>query len=390
MRGASRLLGLAAILFPLICWGREGQPTQQVLHATPEGDWGISAQVMKYVCKPEQYTYEVKVPRTVTKEVVEGGATKQIAVTVYETATKTGTRTICIPITEMTVRKVDPKSIKAFETDGRAIPTADVAKRCAKGTLVVVSANDEMIPDYYAAVFKPGTIIITLPRVTATPPLPPHGNVVPAPAQPIPAAPPAPPTSASKASGVNVQSVSFEGPASAIGPNLTHATLPPQPAPELVFISRDGADSIKIRQFEESQREADVKALANDSSVSQEIQIKGRVIHRQSNTTVVPFVAVRIGTSRENLIPADRVKAQLTQETVAVLSTDGKLVDEFWLQNLKPTTLVVRGIKIAPSCEAPMAMPMPAIGPPPGIAPGPAPAPAPQPAPATGRAPVGT
>lgn len=101
---------------------------------------------------------------TVQKQVVIDGVTQTLVETQYRDETKTATSMVCKELWRIACRRpLDVKKLKAFETDGKPIATADVAKRCHGATLVVVSADDETIPDYYAALFKPGTIILALP-----------------------------------------------------------------------------------------------------------------------------------------------------------------------------------------------------------------------------------
>jgi hypothetical protein len=66
-------------------------------------------------------------------------------------------------------------------------------------------------------------------------------------------------------------------------------------------------------------------------------------------TTKLPWSAIRIGYAGEGALSQDRIKEKLGQgEVTAVLSTDGKLIDEFWLQNFKSTVFVIRGVKLPP------------------------------------------
>jgi hypothetical protein len=230
-----------------------------------------------------------------------------------------------------------------------------------------------MIPDYYAAIFKPGTIIVAAA---------PQAYVY-----PEPAAPPAP-GERPQASRLSppVRTVSYQPPAEL----QESALLPASPSPELVFASRDGADAIKIRQFTESKYETIVTVRANDSSVSPEKQMKALRTVRHSENTLLPWSAMRISTPDGGDVPADRVKERLgTGETTVLLSADGKLVDAFWLQNMKSSVLVFRGVQLGGGMghygmpmPAPVAYPAPAEGiPAPAPAPGVLKSPAPQAAP---------
>ncbi|HUQ68810.1 MAG TPA: hypothetical protein VM165_04765, partial [Planctomycetaceae bacterium] len=251
----------------------------------------------------------------------------------------------------------------------------------------VVSATDEMIPDYYASVFKPGTIILALPRPSMMQlPMP-----APAPStSPTPA--PAPPVGDATVPALNVRPTAFQPPAIATpaGPPAApfDSGLPPTPAPTIVFVTRSGADALKIRQLLETASEADLTIRANDSTVAPERMIKVQRLTRHSETTVVPLEALRFSSSESRDIVADRIKERLgAGETTVLISADGQPVDDFWLQNIQSKVPVLRGVKLPPvstngGAMPPMtypAMPMPAPVPVPAAPQAPAPV-VPQPA----------
>ncbi len=343
------LLGIAVILVPLVATARDGQPTQQWLSVDEQGEWMLTRQYIVTVCMPETYVIKVKIPYQVSKEVVVNGKVEQQTVTQYKEEERTAQRMKSLQEFKIARIPVDQKSAKAFETDGKAIPIADVAKRCSKGALVVVSPTSEMIATSYAGLFKQGTVILALaPQQYAAAAPVPHG--VPAPRQPDQA-----PTAPAAPAATGITPLTTIRPA-AYAPSHGKPDLAPTLAPELVFVSRDGADGLKIRQLEEIATEVEVTYTGSDSSVAQESVIKAQRISRRSWTSTVPLKAVRVSFPSEGTLSQDKVKEKLGQgETAAVLSSDGTLVDEFWLQNLKPSVLVIRGIKIAP--DMPGAMP---------------------------------
>uniref|UniRef100_A0A7C2NW13 Uncharacterized protein n=1 Tax=Schlesneria paludicola TaxID=360056 RepID=A0A7C2NW13_9PLAN len=351
MRSVGLNLWSMVVCIPFIAsaaWGG-GQPTQQVLKILPNGDWALTGQVTKLVFKAVPYTYTVKVPVTVTKTVEVDGVTKEVQETQYREEVRTAEKTRSERVSMLFCRPVDPQTVKAFETDGRPISTDEVARRCQGETLVVVSADDEMIPDYYATVFKPGTIILALPPQPVMAPPPPGFAPQPVVPQPAPQAPPPPTTQTAPASSL-IRPVSQRGPTVSDAPQPAEgnqSTLPSAPAPELVFVSRDGADAVKIRQFEESQEWVELTIKANDSSIAPEKLIKAKRLSRHSDTTSVPWSALRVGQAQGGDLPVDRAKEKLGQgETTAVMSVDGAVIDAFWLQNLKPSVLVLRGVKL--------------------------------------------
>ncbi len=345
------------------------QPTQQLLTISETGSWTLIAQHSKPVFQEVAYAYTVNVPVTEEQTVVVNGKEEARTVTRNVPETRTGTRMVCKHVCETSYRPVDQQTLHAFETDGKPIKLADVAKRCGKEALVVVSANDGMIPSYYAEVYKPGTIILAMPwEHSPVPHIQPQAHPVTVEAIPAPAPPVATPAPNIKSTPPAVQAVPVEPAETA--PN---AKLPTSPAPELVFISREGSDLLKVRQYEETPVVKELTVLGNDSSIAPETLMKSLQVQRSSVTTSIPWAAVRLSYPSEGPVSLDRIKEKLGKgEATAAMSIDGKLVDDFWLQNLKPSVLVIRGAKLPPNMPKMGygAMPMPAV------APGPPPVPA--------------
>lgn len=376
----SGLLASLAILGLVPQLAAAGLPTQQVLKVTPKEGWYLTGQQSKPVYKQMPYAYTVKVPYTETKEVNVDGVVKKQEVTAYRTETKTAIRRVCMYVTETTCMPVDPEKAKAFETDGKRISAADVAKRCKSDTLVMVSSDTEMIPDYYATMLKPGTIILALPPAPIMPPMLPLPGPVPQQIpQPPPASQPDSNATASTSPAGTIRLVSLQPPAEAGKPAANFMSpIPSLLAPQLVFLSHSGAEGIKIRQFDERLQEGEINVLDNDSSVATETMTKVKQIVRHSTTTTLPWNSVRVSHPSEADLPANRVQEKLGKETTGLLSVDGKPIDPFWLKNFKSTVLVVRGVAIQPPLPgyySPMMMPGPMVAPPASPV-GPVPAPA--------------
>lgn len=376
-------------------------PTQQLLKISSNNGWEMTGQIQKSVCEQVEQVYTAYVKKVYTEKVEENGVFKDVQVEKMVPETRTATRTVCKVIPTMFCQPVDPRTVKAFETDGRPISIEDVTKRCRGETLVVVTAGDEMIPDYYASIFKPGTIILAVPTAAVPPMMAP---AIPQPAfpipQPAPAAPapapqaPQPPQQTSAARPLAARLVSQAAPVlvetdvPSSGP-----LLPDSPAPELVFLSRDGVDLLKIRQFSEVRYFVESNVRTNDSSVSPQKQVKLSRTVRHSESTLVPWRLLRLTQPGSGDITPDRAKEQMPAgESAALLSRDGRPIDEFWLQNIKSSVFVLRGITLPP--VAPVCAPVHAPAPyaPQGAPPAPAPpgvsAPAPAPAPAPPSAPA--
>ncbi|MBX3448873.1 MAG: hypothetical protein KF777_04890 [Planctomycetaceae bacterium] len=375
-------------------------PTQQLLKISSENGWELTGQIQKSVCEQVQYAYTVMVPQTFTQKVEENGVFKDVQVEKMVPETKTATKVVCKMVSTMFCQPVDPRTVKAFETDGRPISVEEVTRRCRGETLVVVTSGEEMIPDYYAAIFKPGTIILAVPTAAVPPmmapalPQPAFPIPQPAPAAPVPAPQPAPAPQTSAARPLAARFVSQPAPLLVeTEVPRTGPSLPDSPAPELVFLGRDGVDALKIRQFSEATYDVEVTVRTNDSSVSPQKKITSPRTVRHSVSTLVPWRLVRLTQPGSGDITPDRAKEKMPAgESAALLSRDGRPIDEFWLQNIKPSVFVLRGITLPP--VAPVCAPVPGHAPapyapqdappapaPPGVS-VPVPAPAPQPAPA--------
>lgn len=379
------IVAIALLASPIPFATAAGQPRQQLLQVSSNEVGMLTYQVSKPVYYDEQFTYTVMVPYTITKEVVVDGQTQTVAETQYKPETKTATRKVCKFVSELVCRPVDLKATKAFETNGQPIPSAVLARRCADPTLVVVSADDQMIPEYFASVFKPGTVILALPpepkpmpmMTPSVMPQPAPAPIISAPvavdAAPQPAAPPAAPIPAPVVAPAPTVAAPTPGIAAA------EPVAPPLPftqQPEFVFLSRDGGELLKIRQMVEVVQPVEVTFVVGSGSSTIE---KTMTVHQSSRrhiNTSVPWKAVTASLPVEGELSHGRVKEKLGQgEVVGLISIDGKPVDATWLQNFKPSVLVVSGVRLPVTTE--MAPP-----PPPMMAPvQPMPAPAPPVAP---------
>jgi hypothetical protein len=274
---------------------------------------------------------------------------------------------------EMRVRKASLKHLKAFETDGRPIPIASLKQRLVEDTLVVVSGNDQMIPDYYAALFKPGTIVLAFEPMR---PQPAPAAPVPQPF-PAPGAPQAPqaalqPGSAALA-GARVRAISQvrenEEEASEEIHVPEHAPAPGFPEtqqPVFIFASRDDAEHYRFRKLTENSYETTGYKVKRQGTGKQMIPVQMTQTVRQNDITTINAKDLQFFAGDGSSIPEDRVKEKLSRELTVLYSAMGEPVDEFWLQNLRPTTLVIAGPQL-PGCGMPMgyggyAAPMPAPG----------------------------
>lgn len=381
---------------------QESQPRQQIVRLEANGSISLTGQIQKPVYETVTYEYTVMVPYSATADVEVNGEKRQVTRSLVKPETRTAVKTVCKHVCVTECSPMDLKTAKAFEVDGRRIPVGELSKRLTNDSVVVVSATDGMIPDYYAAIYKPGTIILASPRTMMGMPAPMPGPILTPQPVPQPAAPLAPPAASHRLAPGLVQPVSFQPPVPSPPPPVAVPVgerapgpwdlLPKTPAPLIAFAMRTGADELKIRQFAERQSFAEFTTVAGDGPSAHETMMKGVTVVRHSETITVPLKVLQFATPASDDIAPERIKEKLgvTEQTV-LLSADGKQVDEFWLKTIKPSVLVLSGVKLNPVSAsggppAPWpysptyspAMPMP--GPPPAPSP-PAAVPAPAVAP---------
>jgi hypothetical protein len=385
-----KLLSLAVVLVGsswTFAFGQGGgPPTQQLIRVDASGQWQMYYQVAICIPETKMRTVQEVVPVVETyNETIDGNVVTKSR-TVNKTVTKEVAYYVAKTVWEAKTRNIDPDAVKAFETDGRPIPAARLKERITGDTLVVVSGNDEMIPDYYASLFKPGTVILALKAQPLPEPMP----QVPA----APFGPPAPATSPrpqAARSSVLIRTVSAPE-AKRDGSNVPvpkHApapTFPPAPAPIFVFASRDGADDVKLRQYTEHSFPTTGYKVKRQGTGKQMVPLQMTQTIRHNEITTIGGAHLTFFLGDGSSVPIERVKEKLSRETTVLYSSNGDEVDPFWLQNLKPATLVIVGPQLPGGCGGQMMrgaeMPaMPAVVPAPATPLSPVAPDAPRPAP---------
>lgn len=301
------------------------QLDQRLLHQTPEGNWFLAGRLSKTVSKVvvEQKTAVRKVPAT--EVVTENGVERTRTVYLDETFSYDAPRIVSESVLMDVVEPFDPAAVVATEIDGRAIPADALAQRVKPGMLVVMATNDGPLPDYIAAVLKPGTIVFAKPAQER--PLGPGGPAIP----PGPAAPP--------------------------------VEVPPGLSPRIAFASRAGTDQLKIRQLAVATVPATsmVCERHGDRIVCRPIQLE--VEHRHSETATVPLKELNFSRNGSAELSIDVVKQALARgEPTIVISADGFPIAPVWLQNLKPSVLAASGVSLALPSAIPAGMGAPAFG----------------------------
>jgi len=295
-----------SILFSLLlaAVSAADQPEQQLL-SVHDGVWTLTAQHSKPVYETHEAAITVMVNESVVRDVTVDGVTRKEVVTVCRPETRTVTRMVCKWAVETSSQVLDPVTVQARELDGQPLTWDAVARRCSAPTLVLVLKTAGNLSDSYAEVFRPGTIVLTPADPAAVP---------------------------------QVKSAGAELPA-------TLPALPTAPAPELVFLGREDADNLRIRQYGETTRDLDLSVVGAEPA---RIERVTQTI-RRSRTTLVPLTAVQVSTPTQADLTLDRLKEPLGHgEVTAVLSVDGARIDPFWLQNLRHSVLLVRGVQLPP------------------------------------------
>lgn len=313
---------LALWLLPIsAAWSVEPgpPPTQQVLQVDASGQWQLQVQVA--ACKLETRTRAVtkRVPETKTVTETVDGKPVQRTVTQYKEVLETQQYTVSIPEYHSVTQQIPAAVLKAYETDGRSIPLDKLRSRVGTQTLVVVSATDAKLPEAYASLFKPGTIVIAMEKSK--------------PAEPIAAPMPAVPVTA---------------PLVAPQPKIPRSV-----APQFVMLGRSGMDDIVVRRALESTFPTTGMAVFKKGTVNEQapVQMMQTIRQSESFTMAARHLHFHLGDSAD--IPFERIKERIAREAAVVYSVDGEAIDPFWLQNLKSTTIVVVGPQLpalAPGC----------------------------------------
>jgi hypothetical protein len=285
--------------------------------------------VMEHVYETRQETYPVtvKVARTVNDP-----ATQQPKV-VYEDQTETRTRNVAVtrPVYKQVMLRYDIDNVHTADLSGAKIDAATLKIRLAKQGLVLTSLMGPAVPEKFTLLFKPETIVLDLSRSMPMAPPPPLA--------------PAPPT----------------GPGDVIAAPLPieielprNADIPPQF--RLASIDADGQFSLKAvatqamtsTRYVTRQQSRVVDGRESTVTVCVPISVTER--RESSHTVNYPATAVSGITVDERPLD-DRHRVGLkSREIPVVVGANGKGVEAFWLQNIKPNMLVLT----VPSFQGPL------------------------------------
>ena len=320
-------------------------PRQQVARIDAAGNLVMTLQVIRSVAETRVATRQVPVQEEFTVQV--DGVTRKKVRTVL--VPEQFTYTVLRNISESVSREQSLDFVKAFETSGKAIPVTRLKERLRRDTLVVVSGNQEMIPDDYASLFRPGTIVLAMqqPPMLPLPGAPPGAPVAPvAPAAPV--APPAPVVPAAPGGvravspDASIQFVAQQREAGA-AEEADALQIPAKMAPLFVFASRDVNDRYQLRQTTERSVAITGQRTVTEGNQKKIVPVPMQQTVRHSEITALPGAHLEFFAPEGTSVPPVRAAELLARETAVLYSADGERVDPFWLQNLKPTTLVLVG-----------------------------------------------
>lgn len=251
---------------------------------------------------------EATVPKTVytteqrTRTVERDGqqVTEAYTVQVPQTVMEKVTFTVNVPVFSTTAR--DASGVTSAEVSGRAVEGGDLAKRLRTAAPVLVGSG-QPLPDYYKLVFKPETLVLTVPQQVPPP-------FVPGQAPPQPAEPPA-------------------------------VAEPGSPPPDVVFASFTADGMLAVRRYNEYRMTQRMKSDVIEGGEPATFEVG--TVSRMSYVTNLPANSITVTTAGGQEVATDALRQSLKKEGAAVASMDGKPVDPIWLGALKPATLVIDG-----------------------------------------------
>jgi len=275
-----------------------------------------------YKKEAEEYTVTRKVPETIQDPVTKKLTTRYVEVPEMRTRT-------VMKAHWQGFKKVWPVQVATpafFELDGSAVDPGTLGERLKKPALVVVTQDGPQLPGYFAFLFRPGTLVfhLTPDSVMLT-------------AQPgaIRAGEPA-------------------GLPDSLPPTFRLAKAVDQSHVALrVILATDRQVTGLVTSTEKVADGGEVKEVTQQRPVTMLQEF------RTSFTTIVDQKAVTGTTAEGQPLVEAHWNALGQRELPVVVSRDGKAVDPFWLQSIKPKMLVL----VPPAAEE-LALPIGVLGPP--------------------------
>lgn len=234
------------------------------------------------------------------------------------------------------VRKLDQVAVGLFETDGKPAIRASLSRRLQDWSLVLLTHDGKPAPDYYAYLFKPGTLVLALPQPAADAPM----------LHPGPAPAPAPPAVSSVFASpreIPVRLAAFQN------SPVSDVEFPASPPPDFKFAQIGEPGTLRLRTLIEfstqqtgmctEQKPVLVEGVTKTVEACRPVQMTHIV--RTNDIWVIPLDSVTATTGDGRSLSSKELTTQLTKETTVLVSRDGRPVDPFWLRNLTSRALVL-------------------------------------------------
>jgi hypothetical protein len=301
----------------------------------------------KPVYKEVQETYTVD--HQIPEQIID--PTTKKPKTIYKTVSeaKVKTRKIMMLVPQKSIHELGWGRTPATEIGGGPVESEALRERLAKPFLVLISYDGKPIPDSFAMLFKPGTLILDLsnaPELMPPPPSSPGGVAPPLPAAaaPAPALVPAPAPALAPASVASDQSQ---------GEFVLPQVLPP------IFrlASVDERRQFVLRVVSSTENpvtrfvmKTETKLVDGKEVITSVCQPVSVLEHYEASVTTRISPDLVTGRTVEGKPMADlHLNALKQREIAVVVSRDGMPVDAFWLQNIKPKVLVL----VPPASQVP-------------------------------------
>jgi hypothetical protein len=350
------MLRYATVLTLLLLWPLALQaqvmppvetPIEQAV-ARVAGDKLTAVRVMmEHVLETREEAFPVT--KKISKTVVN--PTTMVPQTVFMDVTEMQTRTVTVtrPVYKQVMLTFDLATIHATEFSGAKLDAAALKTRLAKQSLILLTTNGVAVPEKFAMLFRPETIVVDLQSSAAAPPPPPPTLLAPAELAPAPAVAP----------------VDVELPrVGDIPPQFRLASIDAQGNFKLRAVATQTVQSTRfVTKTEERMVEGKVVTVV----VCEPITVTE---HRESTNTVTYPPATGItGVTVDGKPLGELHRAALREREIPVaVSPNGKPLDSFWLQNIRPMMLALTipaadmPAPAAPfGAPVPMAVPLPVL-----------------------------
>lgn len=345
-------LSSVVTLFLLASPGFAAEPVPGLAKVGTDGQLHLRIIHSVMVCEP--MTYTVNRDAVSTRSINKGG--KVVTETVTEKVPEAHTKVVCRAIGRFQERKVAAAAISARTVDGKSVDSQNLAL-LLKSEVPVLITSDK-VSDYCLPVYKPGTLILTVPLV-------PQYGVSPEPRR-MPTAAEAPAPGPQKIAPPVAQAIPIPLPKPAVAVKAEPGKPSPPGAPPMVaFASLDDKGNLRLRVIsEQSSTMTDyVDVTVDGKQQTRPISINAFTYTSSSRETRAESVKV-VGLTGKT-IPNITETLRKKPETLVLSTSDSRPLDSLYLSLYRPEALVVL-FPGSPFAECPPA-PLPPPGPAPAL-----------------------